>query len=342
MGVVVEVPRARGAVPRRFVRGLCRLAALAVLVVVAARAVGGEQKTPLVELALLVPFTVVVTLVAALVAVAVRARWTALLLAALLAVQIVWLAPALGVGVQAAPPERPGAAEVRVLTVNTLTGQADTAAIMAAVRECRVDLLVTIEITPTMQFQLEKAGLFAELPHRIGRSAWGAQGTMLWSRWPVEPVGDPVGELTGTEYGQPRGVVRLPSGRPVTVTAVHTLSPIPGRVQRWRVDMAALERGLTEVDGPQIAVGDFNASRDHRPFRRLLGDEADLVDAAEVVGVAGGAWPGFTWPANKYWLPPVIRLDHVLVSPQAFGVRSVDTLRVSGTDHLAVLAVLTG
>lgn len=318
---------------------LARAIALAVGVVVVARAVGGEQKTPLVQLALMVPFAVVAAAVALVAALLARERRnvTAVVLAVLLAVQVVWLAPSWGIGVGAAEAGEQ-AQPVRVMTVNTLTGLADASVIVDEVRERQVDLLVVVELTPLLDRRLERAGLTDLLPHRIGHTDWGAGGTRLFSRTPIESLE----EIGGTQYGQPRGVVRLPSGRAVTVTAIHTLSPIPGRVQRWRGEVAAIERGLAEVGGPQIVLGDFNAERGHRGFRRLLGDELGLVDAADVLGVRGGAWPGFTWPANKDWLPPVVRLDHVLISRDTLGVERLETVRVPGTDHLALFAVLTG
>lgn len=315
---------------------MSRLVALAALAVVLSRVVGGEQKILLVELAVLVPFSAVAVAVALVAATLTGGRWTVGALAALLAVQLVWLAPALGVGVSAADPE-PGSGELRVMTINVLTGLASADAIVSQVRQRRVDLLATSEITPGLQRELEQAGLSSALPYRIGQVAWEAEGTVLWSRWPIEPA--PV--ITGTAFGQPRGVVVVPSGQRVTVTAVHTLSPIPGRVQRWRADVAAIEKGVREVDGPQIVLGDFNATRDHRGFRRMLTGEGSLVDAGEVVGVAGGAWPGFTWPANT-WVPPFMQLDHVLLTPVSLGVKDLERVRIPDTDHFGLVATLTG
>ena len=70
-------------------------------------------------------------------------------------------------------------------------------------------------------------------------------------------------------------------------------------------------------------MGDFNASRDHQPFRELLA--AGFVDCADAA--RHRTWPGFTWPTS--WdlysdrenqrfpdrrAPALMRLDHVLVS----------------------------
>jgi endonuclease/exonuclease/phosphatase (EEP) superfamily protein YafD len=91
---------------------------------------------------------------------------------------------------------------------------------------------------------------------------------------------------------------------------------------------------VRETTGPQIVAGDFNATRDHEPFRQLL--DAGLVDAADARGWT--AWPGMTWPANRAF-PPVMRLDHVLVS--GFGVQDVSVVEIPDTDHRAVITRLT-
>jgi hypothetical protein len=44
-----------------------------------------------------------------------------------------------------------------------------------------------------------------------------------------------------------------------------------------------------------VVAGDFNASRDHRPFRDLLA--AGFRDYAD--SSPHRSWPGFTWPASR-------------------------------------------
>jgi endonuclease/exonuclease/phosphatase family metal-dependent hydrolase len=83
-----------------------------------------------------------------------------------------------------------------------------------------------------------------------------------------------------------------------------------------------------------VVAGDFNASRDHRPFRDLLA--AGFRDCADVSH--SRSWPGFTWPAAGRMLP-VMRLDHVLVSRTAT-VRMTRAIRVPHTDHHGVLAAI--
>jgi endonuclease/exonuclease/phosphatase family metal-dependent hydrolase len=87
-----------------------------------------------------------------------------------------------------------------------------------------------------------------------------------------------------------------------------------------------IQQALAAVEEPQVVAGDFNATRDHGPFRELLA--AGFVDCAD----SSRSWPGFTWPSL-----PVMRLDHVLVSRTAT-VPMARTIRVPRTDHHGVLA----
>ncbi len=85
-------------------------------------------------------------------------------------------------------------------------------------------------------------------------------------------------------------------------------------------------------DVPAIVLGDFNASRDHAAFRRLLGD--GWRDAPEYAGSGYVA----TW-SPRYWIPHFVLLDHILFNRQ-FGARSTATFEVDGTDHGALVARL--
>jgi endonuclease/exonuclease/phosphatase family metal-dependent hydrolase len=120
------------------------------------------------------------------------------------------------------------------------------------------------------------------------------------------------------------------------VHAVHVVAPLKGRQQDWHEELRRLGQGLRGAAGPQVVAGDFNASRDHRPFRDLLA-VSGFADCADIA--ADRSWPGLTWPSDRRWLPPVMRLDHVLVSP-GLTARQVRTLDVPGTDHCGVLAVI--
>jgi endonuclease/exonuclease/phosphatase family metal-dependent hydrolase len=191
-------------------------------------------------------------------------------------------------------------------------------------------VLAIQELTPQMVSWLAAAGLAQLLPfsHLDPRSRWSGAG--LWARWPLTQL-PPVPGLSGAA---PRARIDPPGGRPVTLTAVHPLAPTDGHAAIWQRELALIRQTLAGADGPQVVAGDFNASRDHRPFRDLLAaGYRDCADSGQ-----HRSWPGFTWPAAGSMLP-VMRLDHVLVSRTAT-VRMTRAIRVPHTDHHGVLAAI--
>jgi endonuclease/exonuclease/phosphatase (EEP) superfamily protein YafD len=298
-----------------------------------ARALGGSSpvRTPLAAFA---PTAALVAVAATLVAVAV-AWWLAVLLAIPTAFLIGWQVPPRRQPTPwQAPESGPApagseAATVRFLTVNALVGRASPAAIVSQVRELQPNVLAVQELTPGLAERLVKAGLAELLPFACLDPRPGHTGIGLWSSWPLSQL-PPV---PGARNPMPRA--RLDVGWPITITVVHPPAPLRGRQPGWKQDMDRLLAALTSITGQQIVAGDFNASRDHRAFRRLLAAQlTDCADAAQ-----HRPWPGFTWPANRKF-PPVIRLDHILVSRPGAIVHETRTVDIPGTDHLGVLAVI--
>jgi endonuclease/exonuclease/phosphatase (EEP) superfamily protein YafD len=228
-----------------------------------------------------------------------------------------------------AEPAGPGA-PLRLLTLNALGGRADAALMVTAVREHRVDVLAVQELTGELVSRLDAAGLADLLPFAHVDPRHGSAGTGLWSRWPLAAAAD----VPGLTHASPMARVTPPGAQPVTVCAIHTAAPIYRRHCDWHGDLRALCLFRAAWPGPLVIAGDFNASRDHRQFRDLLA--AGLADSADIA--RDRPWPGFTWPANRRY-PPLMRLDHVLVSP-GITVSQTRTVAIAGTDHRGVLAVL--
>ncbi|MFC5817239.1 endonuclease/exonuclease/phosphatase family protein [Nonomuraea harbinensis] len=228
-------------------------------------------------------------------------------------------------GVAEATAGRP----LRVLTVNLLFGRADTQTIMNMVRELRPDVLNTQELTPGAVDGLDVAGLTEVMPHRVLQAEWSAGGSGIFSRFPLEPLDDALPPLEG--HNMPVARLSLPGGAPVELFDVHPVPPIGPHAAAW-------QKALESLPGPsggtvRILAGDFNASLDHVPMRRLLA--RGYKDAADQVGA--GLIP--TWPANRR-IPPIITIDHVLVDERV-GVKAVSVHDVPGTDHRAVFAELS-
>ena len=293
------------------------------------RLIGGDAGTPVPQLAAFAPWAIIGWVLVLVLLLAARWWWIAVVVLVLLAVQVTWVYPTRGA--QAAAGDRPGSVAVRVLTINVYVGAADLNEVARLVKANDVDLLVVQEVMPGTFDELDPK-VRPLLPKLLSSNPVRPSGTVIWSRWPLRSLGPSLGEGHETS----RSLLTVPGAVPVTLTGVHTTSPGRGRVEPWNLDLKNLAKVSAETTGPQLMLGDFNASRDHRPFRRLL--DTGLVDAAETMRTP--PWRGVTWPANKRRAPLSVRLDHVLVTPKTIGVKSVRPLTVPGTDHRAVLAEL--
>ena len=187
---------------------------------------------------------------------------------------------------------------LRLFTLNARGGAADPAAVLRILRQHDVDVLAVQELTPPMVSRLAAAGLTQVLPFSHLDSRPGSGGTGLWARWPLTPL-PPVLGLTPAA---PRARIDPLGGFPVTLTAVHPRAPINPRApirehaDIWRHELAMIRQTLAAVDEPQVVAGDFNASRDHRPFREFLA--AGFVDCAD----SARTGPGQDSPGHRYLL----------------------------------------
>ncbi|HKT04816.1 MAG TPA: endonuclease/exonuclease/phosphatase family protein, partial [Rugosimonospora sp.] len=223
-----------------------------------------------------------------------------------------------------------GGPALRVLTSNLLFGAADLDEVLSLVRTQSVDLLALQECTPEADKALRAMGLDVLLPYRVACPRDEPGGSALYSRFPL--CGGGYRDLP-PHFGQSYATLRVPGAAPVHVESVHPCAPSARRLLRhWWTGLAGQPRPVPGGP-PRILLGDFNATLDHVPLRRLLA--SGYRDAAALVG------KGFagTWPYHGYRLPPVT-LDHVLVEP-GVGVHAVSAHRIRGTDHRALLAVLS-
>ena len=220
-----------------------------------------------------------------------------------------------------------GRADLTVLASNLEFGQGDAVTVTRTVAEEHVDLLVLAEVTPASLEDLLTAGLEDLLPHRAGTPDTQASGTMVFSRHPLDVL-DPI------TLGNGGLEVRVRAPEAFRLLAVHPGQPV-GWPEEWLRDMDTVRDRAAAATGPTLVVGDFNATRDHQPFRAILG--TGLRDAAEQ---AGSGWQP-TWPAPGTWgrLRPLLMIDHVLASPEFVALRT-STVPVPGSDHLALLAQL--
>jgi endonuclease/exonuclease/phosphatase family metal-dependent hydrolase len=264
-------------------------------------------------------------------------RWRpmvgALVALAGLVLHLVWLAPA-----YIADPESGRASEaarLRVMTLNLQFGRADTSSVARLVQREQPDVLVLEETTPEALARLVAAHVGdASSPwrHHGGQAAPGARGTVVLSRYRLVDDGPlPIGN------GGAR--LRVLAPRPFTLLAVHLRYPLHG-VSGWLEDFRTLTAESRRTTGPQLVVGDFNATLDHAPMRTLLG--TGLTDADDS---AGSGWQP-TWPrpgsrsVRSFTVPiRLMAIDHVLLSDDLTAT-STSTCVVPDTDHLALVVDL--
>lgn len=291
----------------------------------ASRALGGGPPRPKPELAALAPVATVPALAAVPVAAA-RSWRLALALAVPAVVLTCWQLPPRRA--RDAEDQEAGA-ELRLLTLNLEGGKAAAERLVAVLAALQADVLAAQEVTPGAIAQFGLAGLADLLPYGVVDVRPGYTGTAIWSRWPLRPAG----QVPGLVSASPRAVFEL-AGQQVSVTAVHVMSPVHEGGRRWQQELALLSSRVRAGER-ELIVGDFNATRDHRVFRRLLA--AGCLDCADAARQR--RWPALTWPSGR-WRRPAMRLDHVLASRGDFIVRESRTVLVPGTDHRGVLAVM--
>jgi endonuclease/exonuclease/phosphatase (EEP) superfamily protein YafD len=317
-------PPWRDPVTRHWRPVLAWLAVAPVAVWTLLRLTGIGDVYPIIQLfaftAYLAPVAVLVAVLAGLLR-----RWVALGVA---------LATVVGLGVALAPralggpdPDA-GGPRLRILSANMDHGGSDPANMVRLVREHQVDVLALQEFTVEAQQALTAAGLDTLLPYAARYPSEDPGGSAVYSRIPLTDTG--YRTLPAT-FGQAYGVLELPGGQRVRVESAHPPSPADVvTAAQWRAGQEA-QPHANAYHGPQILVGDFNATLDHAPLRALLG--TGYTDAASELG--DGLTP--TWPYDGTRLPKVT-IDHVLVA--GLRVYSFTTYPDPGSDHRAVCADL--
>ena len=96
-------------------------------------------------------------------------------------------------------------------------------------------------------------------------------------------------------------------------------------------------RMAMDIVGAILEIGDFNATLDHVPLRRLLA--FGLRDAAEATNA--GWQPTYPAPGSTTWLglpvPPLVPIDRVLFSG-GLAVSHMWRVTTAGADHVGVVA----
>lgn len=305
---------------RRFLAWCAGLLCAGVSVVIGCRIANTDGITPVPQLLAFLPWLVVPVGVA--LACALLARWWAGLVWGVLVLGLLaWFLEPYG---RTGTPSGPAVASFRVLTSNVAYGQG-TEALVAAVRRENPDVVFVSECDPTCAGRLRE-GL--DLPHRAAVPGSGSKGSLILSRFPLRDTDGVPGTM-----GMP-GAVADVRGHAVRLQLAHPMPPLPGQVDVWREELAALrDYAKASAGSPTVLAGDFNASQDHASFRHIL--DTGLRDAARLTDEARTP----TWPSHPTPIPGV-QIDHVLLS-QHFSARETRFLDLADTDHKAVVADVT-
>ena len=234
---------------------------------------------------------------------------------------------------KAAEPVEPGAPTLRVMTVNLLMVNRDTAGIIGEIRAARPDVLMLQEYTAEWHAALQEA-IGAEYPHQAGVERDDSFGIALYSRTPFAGEVEKDFPLGRAGVEQMRAEIDLPGGRRVALYNIHLLPPRTlVYTSDHRLQFADLLDALKRERLPYVVCGDFN-------FSETTPQHADLSrNGVREAHAIAGTGRGATWPVNSIfrYVMPGIRIDHVYLGPGLTATRC-ETGVGRGSDHRPVVA----
>ena len=155
------------------------------------------------------------------------------------------------------------------------------------IRAAAPDLVALQEVDPDGAAGLQRSGVLASFPYAVTDLRKSPSGIGLWSRLPV--ADSQVQDVHGMSVI--KATILVGSHR-LRLYSVHTVAPLGDDRVRWRAQLRWVEEEMRRERGPLVVAGDFNATRFHHSFRRLLSER--LGDAHER---RGRGW-ATTWPRN--------------------------------------------
>ena len=264
-------------------------------------------------------------------------RWMkslAVLTLVCLIVQIVWARPYW-------PGTQPPAGEGESLTVLTMNLRCDEPALsglVEVVERERPDIVVLQDLSQEGWDYLQGTSWWQTLPQHsmqpkdqpLAAAETDPCGSVVFAHATVT-------QASASDAAQPVVSVALPSG---SLTVVPVSLPALGTgLDPWLLGFETLDATLAShtsvgtATAPMLVIGDFNATREHLPMRKLIA-EHDLVDAAEQ---ARAGWQP-TFPADRRY-PPLVAIDHVLLSP-SLTASEVSAFSVKYGAHRGLIARL--
>jgi endonuclease/exonuclease/phosphatase (EEP) superfamily protein YafD len=243
--------------------------------------------------------------------------------------QVSFLLPEL-LATQPVPAWAGRAPTLRLFDANVYSNNQSMAGYVNEIRTAQPQLVTMEEINPDAVGQMVRSGSLVGLPNQLDLGRYDPWGFFVASKYP----------LSGTRvvylYRRPlivQTTLALPSG-PQPLWVIHTVAPLAVSFSQWQGQLTLIDR-LLRARRPAglLVVGDFNATWGSRGFRSIL--DLGLTDGAAARGEA----LGMTWSQVMSFLPPLVRIDHVLTG-SGLAVTQIKTEPGPGSDHRALLATV--
>lgn len=216
---------------------------------------------------------------------------------------------------------------LRILTLNVLRGNDNSAPVLNLVRSIKPDLFLAQETDPAWKRALQP--LKNDYPYVVDAARDGYWGMMLFSRLPL--ANTEVRYLVEDYVPSIRTGVRLPSGAAATFYGLHPKPPLGNSiVARGDAEILLAGREIRQGAAPAVLAGDLNDvpwSHTLQRFQR----ESGMRDPR----VGRGLYPSYKTNAPLMRWP----IDHVFVSPSV-RISGYEKLADVGSDHFPVLATL--
>lgn len=216
-------------------------------------------------------------------------------------------------------------ANLRVMTVNLLWVNRNTAPIIDEILAENPDLLLLQEYTPIWHLAMQNA-LTETYPYYFGHPTEEAFGTAIYSKHPLsDPFRSP-GAIPGDRSPFFRSTVRVADWE-VALYCVHIVPPSWTNRILMRRQFCELYDALKQEQRPMLVGGDFNFTRRAEMDEKL--QSLGLAEAHAQSGIGRGAT--FKIP----WLPD-IGIDHVYMSSVLTPIKCRTGIG-RGSDHRPVV-----
>ncbi len=236
-----------------------------------------------------------------------------------------------------APPIKPGANQLRVMSYNVNFGIAGDPPSIAAIAGANPDIVVLQETNEVWEAALVET-LGERFPHRRFRPppGWPASGIGILSRFPIVRL-DELPAIAGPFIAW-RIVLETPLGR-IQILNLHLRPPmsdggswVVGYWSTREVRLRELQYHLESLDRslPTLIAGDFNEESDGLAVRHLI--DRGYADA---IATFRGSDPTWSWPVGSITLR--FQLDHLLHDLHFVAI-AADIVAAGRSDHLPIWA----